>query len=184
MGKTDTHGPLVAVFGATGYTGRFVLKELLRRGIRPVAIARNPVALSAADFAESEVERRRATVDNAGSLDEALRGTAAVINCAGPFVDTAEPVVGAALRTRDTEVLRLRGADRVRRCRARSGVLNRFFAGACVRRLWHFASGVVRYRGTNPGELHSLQKKHRDPILAGLQLRLCEHTGRHVGCEL
>ena len=98
MGKTDTQGSLVAVFGATGYTGRFVLKELLRRGIRPVAIARNSVALSAADFAESEVERRRATVDDAGSLDEALRGTAAVINCAGPFVDTAEPVVGAALR--------------------------------------------------------------------------------------
>jgi hypothetical protein len=26
--------PVVAVFGATGYTGRFVLRELLRRDIR------------------------------------------------------------------------------------------------------------------------------------------------------
>src|SRR5580700_4531223 len=90
--------PIVAVFGATGYTGRFVLRELLRRDITPVAIARTPAALASAEFPESEVERRRATIDDPGSLDEALRGTAAVINCAGPFVDTAEPVVGAALR--------------------------------------------------------------------------------------
>ena len=98
MGKTETHGPLIAVFGATGYTGRFVLKELLRRGLSPVAVARNPTSLSAADFAESDVQRRKASLDDAESLDEAFHGTRAVINCAGPFVDTAEPVVSAALR--------------------------------------------------------------------------------------
>jgi short subunit dehydrogenase-like uncharacterized protein len=32
--------PIVAVFGATGYTSRFVLKDLLRRGVRPIAMAR------------------------------------------------------------------------------------------------------------------------------------------------
>src|SRR6202163_2379094 len=98
MGKTETHGPLIAVFGATGYTGRFVLKELLRRGLSPVAVARNPIPLSAADFAESDVERRKASLDDAVSLDEVFHGTRAVINCAGPFIDTAEPVVSAALR--------------------------------------------------------------------------------------
>ena len=32
--------PAVAVFGAAGHTGRFVVAELLRREIAPIAIAR------------------------------------------------------------------------------------------------------------------------------------------------
>ena len=80
--------PIVAVFGATGYTGRFVLRELLRRDITPVAIARTPAALASAEFPESEVVRRQATIDDSSSLDVALGGAHAVINCAGPFVDT------------------------------------------------------------------------------------------------
>jgi hypothetical protein len=41
---------------------------------------------------------RVATVDDPASLDRALSGAAAVINCAGPFIDTAAPLVEAALR--------------------------------------------------------------------------------------
>jgi short subunit dehydrogenase-like uncharacterized protein len=37
-------------------------------------------------------------VDDADALDRALAGTAAVINCAGPFAVTAAPVIEAALR--------------------------------------------------------------------------------------
>lgn len=88
----------VAVFGATGYTGRFVITELLRRGITPIAIARDPVALQEANFGEADVIRRHATIDDPGSLDRALIGAGVVINCAGPFIDTAHPVVSAALR--------------------------------------------------------------------------------------
>lgn len=86
--------PLVAVLGATGYTGRFVVTELQRRGIMPISIARSVEALSAANFPES----RQATVDDAASLDRALHGARAVINCAGPFGDTADAVATAALR--------------------------------------------------------------------------------------
>jgi len=70
----------------------------MRRDITPVAIARTPAALASAEFPESEVVRRQATIDDSSSLDVALRGAHAVINCAGPFVDTAEAVVSAALR--------------------------------------------------------------------------------------
>jgi hypothetical protein len=97
--KTDTK-PFVAVFGATGHTGRFVIAELLRRGMTPIAIARDAKALSAANFPENEVYRRQATVDDATSLDRALHGAHAVINCAGPFLDTADAVASAALRAR------------------------------------------------------------------------------------
>ena len=39
--------PVVAVFGAGGHTGRFVVAELQRRGIVPIAIARDAAALAA-----------------------------------------------------------------------------------------------------------------------------------------
>jgi hypothetical protein len=40
-----------------------------------------------------------ASADDPASLDQALQGAAAVINCAGPFASTAAPVIEAALRT-------------------------------------------------------------------------------------
>jgi uncharacterized protein YbjT (DUF2867 family) len=88
----------VAVFGAAGHTGRFVVAELLRRGIAPIAIARDTTALVAANFPEHEVLRRQASIDDVKLLDQALDGAQAVINCAGPFLETADAVVAAALR--------------------------------------------------------------------------------------
>ena len=90
--------PIVAVFGAAGHTGRFVVLELLRRGMVPIAIARDFAALAAANFGDFEVPRRRASVDNVDSLDRALAGAHAVINCAGPFLETADAVAAAAVR--------------------------------------------------------------------------------------
>lgn len=82
----------IAVYGAGGHTGRFVVNEVLRRGLRVVAIGRDASKLPAG------VEARVATVDDPAALTEALRGCGVVINCAGPFLDTAAPVIEAALR--------------------------------------------------------------------------------------
>ena len=101
MGKkteNNTSNPVAAVFGAAGHTGRFVIAELLRRGITPIAVARDGKALSAANFPANITFKRQATIDDAGSLDRALHGAQAVINCAGPFIDSAEAVAAAALR--------------------------------------------------------------------------------------
>jgi short subunit dehydrogenase-like uncharacterized protein len=92
--------PVVAVFGATGHTGRFVVAELLRRNMTPIAIARNGQVLAETDFGSAEVIRRHASVDDAASLDKAFEGAQAVINCAGPFADTARAVAEAALRAK------------------------------------------------------------------------------------
>ncbi|CAN7609050.1 saccharopine dehydrogenase NADP-binding domain-containing protein [Pararhizobium sp. LjRoot255] len=89
----------VAVLGANGHTGRFVVAELLRRGFKPIAIGRNAERLAAAGFAERGIECREAAVEDDEALDRALAGAAAVINCAGPFMDTADAVVRAALRS-------------------------------------------------------------------------------------
>ena len=87
------------MFGAAGHTGRFIVAELLRRGFSPVAIGRDARKLAAAGF-PSGVATRTGSVDDAASLDRALMGANAVINCAGPFMDTADPLAAAALRAR------------------------------------------------------------------------------------
>jgi hypothetical protein len=87
----------VAVYGATGHTGRFVVAELTRRGLLPVAVGRDEAKLAAAGFS-ADVETRVAPIDDPELLNRALAGVAAVINCAGPFLDTAEPVAAAALQ--------------------------------------------------------------------------------------
>jgi hypothetical protein len=45
------------------------------------------------------LEVRVAVMNDPASLDHAVSGAAAVINCAGPFIDTAAPVIEAALRS-------------------------------------------------------------------------------------
>lgn len=91
---------VIAVFGASGHTGRFIVAELLSRGFSAIAIGRNEARLIASGFQGRGVETRIAAIENPASLDRALVGAAAVINCAGPFLDTAGPVVAAALRAR------------------------------------------------------------------------------------
>jgi hypothetical protein len=91
----------IAIFGASGHTARFVIAEVLRRGHIPIAIGRDRGRLEAAAGVHSvELETRIASLDSAESLDKALAGAGAVINCAGPFLDTARPLVEAALRNR------------------------------------------------------------------------------------
>jgi short subunit dehydrogenase-like uncharacterized protein len=88
----------VAVFGATGHTGRFVVSELLTRGMAPIAVARDGAKLAELALAAPGVTVREAAIEDAASLDRAFAGAAAVVNCAGPFLETAEAVASAALR--------------------------------------------------------------------------------------
>ncbi|MGQ4384816.1 saccharopine dehydrogenase family protein [Streptomyces sp. SAS_270] len=104
MTKTDDRPdrgsvkPVVAVFGAYGHTARFVTAELVKRGWTPVLSGRDAGKLAAAAAAHPGVESRVASVDDPASLDRALAGAALVINCAGPFGETAPALVEAALR--------------------------------------------------------------------------------------
>lgn len=91
-------GHKVAVFGAYGHTGRFVVAQLRDRGFVPVLSGRDADQLKALAASEPGLDLRVASVDDPASLDRALAGVAAVINCAGPFATTAAPVIEAALR--------------------------------------------------------------------------------------
>ena len=94
------HGRKVAVYGASGHTGRFMVAELMRRGFAPLAIGRDSAKMAKSGFQAIGIPIRTACIDDAASLDRALAGAAAVINCAGPFLDTADAVAAAALRAR------------------------------------------------------------------------------------
>jgi short subunit dehydrogenase-like uncharacterized protein len=91
---------VVAVYGASGHTGRFVVSELQRRGWNIIAVGRDSKTLHALGEAHPALEIRIASIDDPKLLDEAFAGAVAVINCAGPFLDTAAPLISAALRAR------------------------------------------------------------------------------------
>ena len=95
-----TKGHKIVVFGASGHTGRFVVSELARRGAMGILAGRDPAKLLALHQTYPAFEARVASIDDPASLDRALLGASLVINCAGPFADTATPVMEAALRTR------------------------------------------------------------------------------------
>jgi short subunit dehydrogenase-like uncharacterized protein len=88
----------VAVYGASGHTGRFVAAELERRGVAVQRIVRRTPAESISQKEGGQLTWVGASCDEPETLDRALQGTDAVINCAGPFVDTAPAVIEAALR--------------------------------------------------------------------------------------
>jgi hypothetical protein len=91
-------GQVVAVYGAYGHTGRFVVAELRDRGFVPLLSGRDAGKLRALAACYPGLAARPASVDDQASLDRALDGAAAVINCAGPFATTAAPLIEAALR--------------------------------------------------------------------------------------
>jgi short subunit dehydrogenase-like uncharacterized protein len=88
----------VAIYGATGHTGRFVARELERRGVAVRGITRQTPAGSLSQKDGGPMTWVRASCDDPDALDRALEGADAVINCAGPFLDTAPAVIEAALR--------------------------------------------------------------------------------------
>ena len=90
----------IAVYGATGYTGRLVAAELAEAGAEFVIAGRNPEKLESlrADL-DLQTPGRVAGVDDPASLRAMLADCAVVINCAGPFMLHGEPVLRAAVES-------------------------------------------------------------------------------------
>jgi short subunit dehydrogenase-like uncharacterized protein len=86
----------IFVYGAYGHTGRFVLAELQRRGWTPIAAGRDRTALAALD--PLGVTTRRVTLDDLDDLLGAVGDARAILNCAGPFGATVDPLIATALR--------------------------------------------------------------------------------------
>jgi short subunit dehydrogenase-like uncharacterized protein len=86
----------VLVYGAGGHTGRFVVDELVRRRLEPVLAGRSAERLAAV-APDRGLEIREVGVDDPARLRRAASDVGAVVNCAGPFLDTAVPLALAAV---------------------------------------------------------------------------------------
>lgn len=87
----------VLVHGATGYTGKLVARELIRRGI-PFGISGRTARKLSDLAAELRIPVPQIVIPegDAALLTDTLRNVRVVINCAGPFMQLGEVVVRAA----------------------------------------------------------------------------------------
>ncbi|MBA2546403.1 MAG: saccharopine dehydrogenase NADP-binding domain-containing protein [Solirubrobacterales bacterium] len=93
-------GP-IAVYGATGYTGKLIAAELAASGADFVLAGRSAEKLEALaeDLSGGGVATRAVGLDDPDGLRDLLGDCAAVIACAGPFTLHGEPVLAAAVDT-------------------------------------------------------------------------------------
>jgi short subunit dehydrogenase-like uncharacterized protein len=98
MSATEAQTGPIAVYGATGFTGRLIAAELRRRGADMVLAGRNRAKLEIlAEELGDDVPTRAVGLEDSVGLAELLRPCAAVIACAGPFRLHGEPILAAAV---------------------------------------------------------------------------------------
>lgn len=86
------------LYGATGFVGEAIARQAVAEGLSPTLAGRDPIRVAArAD--ELHVDHRAFPLDHPEALDAALAGVPLVLNCAGPFRQTAAAVVAGCLRT-------------------------------------------------------------------------------------
>lgn len=99
---------MLLIYGANGYTGRLIVEECVRRGLRPIVAGRNADALQ--DLASHFGLEMRTAPLVAGDAPPGARspaphpellrmldGVTVVLHCAGPFFRTSSPMVQACL---------------------------------------------------------------------------------------
>jgi putative NADH-flavin reductase len=84
----------VALYGSTGKAGSRILMELVSRGHRVTAIARNPAKLQGI----SGISTKQDDLSDAGKVAVAIQGADAVISAYGPPQDNTEEIVDVTQR--------------------------------------------------------------------------------------
>lgn len=87
------------IYGANGYTGEMIAREAAKRGMRPILAGRNETAVTALANNLS-LPSRVFSLDSEADILEGLHEIDLVLHCAGPFSETAEPMMMACLQTK------------------------------------------------------------------------------------
>jgi short subunit dehydrogenase-like uncharacterized protein len=87
------------IYGANGYTGKLIVAEAVKRGMRPVLAGRNRDALDEL-AAPHKLTRRVFELHDGNVIDRNMDGMQLLLNCAGPFARTCEPLLEACLRNK------------------------------------------------------------------------------------
>ncbi|AXR80906.1 saccharopine dehydrogenase family protein [Natrarchaeobaculum sulfurireducens] len=94
------------IYGSYGYTGRLVAREAVSRGGTPIVAGRDGRQVSQ-QAAELGLEGRSFDLESP-ALASHLEDVDALLNCAGPFIETAEPLFEACLEA-ETDYLDITG---------------------------------------------------------------------------
>lgn len=87
------------IYGANGYTGEMIAREAAKRGMRPILAGRNEAAI--AELANKlSLPSRVFSLSNEAEILQGLNEVDLVLHCAGPFSETAEPMMMACLQTK------------------------------------------------------------------------------------
>lgn len=92
------HKP-IAVYGATGFTGSLIARELKRLGADFLIAGRDRVKLEALSVELGDVPFGAVAADDPAGLRGMLEECSVAVACAGPFSLYGEPVVAAAAET-------------------------------------------------------------------------------------
>lgn len=84
------------LYGANGHTGRRIAQQAVAQNIPPLLAGRNTREIEAL-ARELKCPHRVFSLDDTGQVTEQIRGSAVVLNCAGPFSATSVPMLEACL---------------------------------------------------------------------------------------
>jgi len=85
------------LYGANGYTGKLIARMAAEYGLTPILAGRNLEVLNSMS-SDLGLECRIASLDNATAMDSMMEGITVVLHAAGPFSQTAKPMIEACLR--------------------------------------------------------------------------------------
>lgn len=87
------------IYGAGGYTGGLACEAAKKLGLEFVLAGRTAASIRGR-AASLDVPYRTFGLENPTDMDSALNGVLVLLNCAGPFLRTAEPLINACIRNR------------------------------------------------------------------------------------
>ena len=89
----------VAVYGATGFTGGLIARELQQRGADFLIAGRSREKLEALSAEQGGVPFEAVSLEDRAAMRSLLERCSVVVACAGPFTLHGEPLVAAAAET-------------------------------------------------------------------------------------
>jgi hypothetical protein len=89
----------IAIYGAYGHTGKFIVSELYRQGYKNLILSgRDLEKLITLKQEYPDLKTKTTDINDPATLDDAFFDAKIIVNCAGPYLDTAEPIIKSALR--------------------------------------------------------------------------------------
>ncbi|QBR72185.1 hypothetical protein CU048_13920 [Beijerinckiaceae bacterium] len=87
------------IYGANGYTGELIAREAKTRGKAPILAGRNASKIAGL-AGELHLPSKAFALQSPPEIAAALQNVGVLLNCAGPFSKTADPLIRACLATK------------------------------------------------------------------------------------